>query len=420
MDRLPRMFKLRQKVDAPRLQDVEARVEQLLDQFNLTQKANKGDRIGVTAGSRGIRDQAKILKTIVRRLREAGASPSIVPCMGSHGGGTAEGQAEVLKGLGITEESVGAPVASSMEVSEIGRTKFGTPVLVDTKLCGMDQVIVINRIKPHTDFTGEIESGLLKMMVIGMGKHQGALVTHRLTIRHGFPAVLEETGSIIMKKLPILFGIGIIENQRDETAFIELLEAGNLIQKEKALLEKARNLAPMLPFDQADLLIVDELGKDISGAGMDTHVIGRLSFIGSPKPGRPRITRIFVRDLSPETHGNACGIGMADYTTKRLVEKIDFSSTNINSITSMTPEDARIPIFFERDREAFWAAYQTSGTLNLEELRVLWIKNTLELGTLYASEAYLDEARSDPRLEVVGALLELPFDEEGDLQADWP
>ena len=401
------------------MENIEKRVDELLDQFGLSQKVKKGERIGLTAGSRGIKDKPKVLKTIVSRLKDLGASPFIVPCMGSHGGATAEGQIEVLESLGITEKSVGAPILSSVEVEEIGRTKFGTPVLVDKNLLGADKIIVVNRIKPHTDFEGEIESGLVKMMAIGMAKPRGALMVHRLTIKHGFPAVLVEVGSILLNKLPIFFGVGIIENQYDETAFIDLLKPEEIVKKEKVLLKKAKELIPFLPFNQIDILIVDEIGKDISGAGMDTNVIGRNLFIGGTKSNKPKITRIFVRDITEESHGNATGIGMADYTTKRLVDKIDYASTRINVTTGMSPENGRVPIFFETDREALSIAHYNSGVFDPKDLRILWIENTLEIEYLYASEAFLNQARSNPRLKILSEPFDFPFDQDGNLIPKW-
>ncbi len=419
MESLPKIFKIRQKIDAPKLGNIEKRVNELLDQFGLSQKVKKGDRIGLTAGSRGIKDKPKVLKTIIHRLKNLGTSPFVVPCMGSHGGATAEGQVEVLESLGVTEKSVGAPIVSSMDVEEIGQTKFGTPVLISKDLLKADRIVVVNRIKPHTDFKGEIESGLLKMMVIGMGKQKGSLMVHRLTIKHGFPTVLAEVGTILLKKLPIFFGIGIIENQYDETALIELLKPEEFIEKEKVLLKRAKELMPCLPFNQMDILIVDEMGKNISGTGMDTNVIGRNQFIGNPKFENPKITRIFARDLTEGSHGNATGIGMADYTTKRLVEKIDYPSTHINCINGMTPENARVPVFFEKDREALHMAYYNSGVLDPQDLRILWIKNTLELEYLFASQAFLNEARSNKQLEIFSEPFDFPFDQNGNLISKW-
>jgi hypothetical protein len=319
MDPLPRVFKIHQKISTPKLADVEKEMNSLLDRFSLAGKVKAGERIALTAGSRGIRDKAKVLKVIATRLKALGAKPFIVPCMGSHGGGTAEGQVKMLQHLGITEEFVGAPIVSSMEVKEIGRTNFGTPVMIDKNICEQaDKVIVVNRIKPHTDFDHEIESGLNKMIVIGMGKHKGALMAHRLTIKHGFKTMFAEVLPVIMKSVPFLFGVGIIENQYDQTAFLHLLEPGNFWEGEKPLLKKAKEIMPRLPFKQVDVLLVDEIGKNISGAGLDPNVTGRLFFKGSPPLKEPQITRIFVRDLTPETEGNAIGIGFADYTTTRF------------------------------------------------------------------------------------------------------
>ena len=244
-------------------------------------------------------------------------------------------------------------------------------------------------------------------------------MVHRLTIKHGFPAVLAEVGPIILKKIPIFFGMGMIENQYDETAFIELVRPEELIETEKALLRRARELMPFLPFDPIDILIVDELGKNVSGCGMDTNVVGRNQFIGSAKFEKPKITRIFVRDLTEATHGNATGIGMADYTTKRLVEKIDYTPTNINCMTGMSPENARVPMFFEKDRDALSAAHFNSGVFDPKDLRILWIKDTLHLEHLYASEALLEEARTRPRVEVLGEPFDFPFDKDGNLIANW-
>ena len=419
MENFPKMFKIRQKINAPRVENIERRVNELLDQFEIQRKVKRGERIALTAGSRGIKDKPRVLKTIVERLKDLGASPFLVPCMGSHGGATAEGQTEVLQSYGITEQAVGAPIVSSVEVEKIGKTKFGTPVLIDKNILKADKIIVVNRIKLHTDFKGEFESGLIKMMVIGMGKPEGALMVHRLTIKHGFPAVLTEVGSIILKKLPIFFGMGILENPFDETAFVELLNPQQMFEQEKALLKKARGMMPRLPFEQVDILIVDELGKNVSGAGMDTNVIGRCHSINHQKPKRPRITRIFVRDLTEASHGNACGIGMAEYTTRRLVDKIDYPSTHINSVTGMTPENGRVPLFFEQDREALETAHYNSGVFNPKDLRIVWIKNTLELQHFYASQPFLKETRSNPKLEILCKPFDIPFDENGNLISKW-
>jgi hypothetical protein len=421
MDALPRIFKIHQKIEAPRLADVEKEMNALLDQFGLSDKVRPGERIALTAGSRGIRDKAKVLKVIATRLKALGAKPFLVPCMGSHGGGTAEGQVKMLRHLGITEEYVGAPIVSSMEVKEIGRTSFGTPVLIDKNICEQaDKIIVVNRIKPHTDFDHEVESGLSKMMIIGMGKHKGALMAHRLTIRHGFPAIFKEVLPVIRRALPFFFGVGIIENQYDQTASLHLLEPKDFYEGEKALLQRSREIMPRLPFKQMDILVVDEIGKNISGAGMDPNVTGRLYFIGSPPLKEPKITRIFVRDLTPETEGNAIGIGFAEYTTARLVKKIDPIPTMINSITGMGPECGRIPIAFDKDRDALQAAFDNSGVLDPKDLRLVWIKNTLEMEYLWATEPMITEVKANPKLEIVAQPQEIPFNGQGNLVMKWP
>ncbi len=422
MDPLPRIFKIRQKIVAPRLADVEKEMHALLDRFDLAAKVKPGERVAITAGSRGVLDIAKVLKVIVARLQAAGADPFIVPCMGSHGGGTAEGQVKVLGSLGVTEESMGTRIVSSMEVKEIGRTKFGTPVYTDANICAQaDKIIAVNRIKPHTDFENEIESGINKMIVIGMGKHKGALMAHRLTLRkNGFATMLAEVQPIVRKALPFFFGVGIIENQYDQTAFLHLLEPDNFWEGEKPLLRKAKQIMGRLPFKQMDILVADEMGKNISGSGMDPNVTGRCYFRGSPPLTEPEIMRIFVRDLTAETGGNAIGIGAADFTTTRLVSKINMKPTAINCITGGAPEYGQIPLTYDQDRDALQAAYDTSGVINSMDLRLVWIRNTLKLETLWASEAMLPEVQANPDLEVVSALQEIPFDAQGNMVMEWP
>ncbi|MBP1723231.1 MAG: hypothetical protein H6Q44_936 [Deltaproteobacteria bacterium] len=412
MDPLPRMFKIRQKIASPKLADVEKEMNSQLDRFGLAGKVKPGERIAITAGSRGIRDKAKVLKVIVSRLKALGAKPFIVPCMGSHGGGTAEGQVKMLHHLGITESYVGAPIISSMEVKEIGRTSFGTPVLIDKNICEQaDKIIVVNRIKPHTDFDHEVESGISKMIIIGMGKHKGALMAHRLTIKYGFATMFKEVLPVIRRALPFFFGVGIIENQYDQTASLHILEPQNFYEGEKELLKKAREIMPRLPFKQMDVLVVDEIGKNISGAGMDPNVTGRLFFIGSPPLKEP---------LTPETEGNAIGIGFAEYTTTRLAKKIDPVPTAINAITGMGPECGRIPIAFDKDRDALQAAYDNSGVIDPKDLRLVWVKNTLELEYLWASEPMLQEAKANSNIEVVSAPQDIPFDKNGNMIVEWP
>jgi hypothetical protein len=412
----PNMFRIRQVFDAPGETDVSAAVERELESIRMASLVPKGARIAITAGSRGIAHIDQILNSLVAALKAHGASPFLFPAMGSHGGGTAKGQVEVLESLNITEATVGAPIHASMDVVEIGRSRFGFPVMVDKLAAKADGVIVVNRIKPHTEFEGPVESGLMKMMAIGMGKHKGCFEVHKQTVHYGYRDVIPEIGGVILEKLPILFGIGIVENIYDETAMIRAIAPDQFLTEEKRLLNEAKRLMARLPIDPLDVLIVDQIGKNISGTGMDTNVVGRIMFIGEKEPDHPRITRIVVLDLTDASHGNAVGIGLADYTTRRLADKIDRRTTAINCITAMTPEKARIPITLETDKEAVQAAFETIGAVPPEKARVAHIKNTLEMGELAVSEALLEEVEAAENMTVLKALGPLAFDGEGSLR----
>jgi hypothetical protein len=413
------MVRIGQLFDAPRLDDVPGRLFDLFAGFGLNGRVCDGSRVAVTAGSRGIADLVPILRAVAEAVRAAGGQPFLVPCMGSHGGGTAAGQIEVLEALGVTENSVGAPVVSSMDVVDLGRGPLGAPVWMSRDIASADAIIAVNRVKPHTDFMGPIESGIAKMLVIGMGKHRGAAEAHRLTVRHGYSSVISECADLVLSRLPVLCALAVIENQHDQTAELHLLEPGEILQREPELLARARALMPLLPFERLDCLIVDEIGKEISGAGMDSNVTGRLNFPGGAKPDRPRITRIFVRGLTPASHGNATGIGMADFTTKRLLAAMDWEVTAINAMTAMTPEDARLPIAFANDAEAVEAAYMTSGAASIAEFELAWIRNTLALDQILVSEALLGSVSLTPALEILDGPFPFPIDEHGGLLPRW-
>jgi len=411
----PEMIRVRQVLDVPRVENIEETVDRELGSLNGL-GIKRGDRIAVTAGSRGVANIVRILRRVVQKIREAGGEPFLIPTMGSHGGGAAEGQIDVLRSLGVTEESTGAPIRSSMEVVEIGKSRFGFPVLVDRYAAGADGIVVVNRIKPHTEFEGPIESGLMKMMAIGMGKHKGCFEVHRQTVQFGYREVIPEIGSIILGKLPVLFGLAIVENVYDETALIRAVPASKILETEKELLSLAKNLMARLPFDKIDVLVVDEMGKNVSGTGMDTNVIGRIMFIGEKEPERPRITRIVVLDLTEATHGNGVGIGLADYTTRRLVEKLDLSVTATNAITAMTPEKGRIPLAMATDQEAVNAAFQTIGAVQPEEAKVVHIRNTLELGEMEISRALMKESQGKAEIQPLREIGPLHFDASGRIQ----
>lgn len=411
----PKMIRVRQQLVAPTLPDMRAAVRAELQKLNLAAQVKAGQRIAIPAGSRGIANIVTILETVVQEMQALGLVPFIFPAMGSHGGATAEGQREVLATYGITEARLGVPIHATMEVVELGRTPRGMPVLADKVATEADWVAVINRIKPHTEFSGDIESGLMKMMAIGFGNHHGALNTHQYAVKHSYRVAIPEIGTAILHRLPVLFGLGILENAYDQTANVVALPPERFVVEEKRLLREARALMARLPVDFLHLLIVDEMGKDISGSGMDTNVIGRVMVIGEPEPTTPNILRIYVRDLSEKTYGNAIGIGLADFCSQRLAAKIDPLPTQINCVTAMTPEKARIPIALKTDQEAIATALTTVGPIDPWEARVIRIKNTLEMEEIQVSEALMDELKGRREITPIGGPEELRFDAEGNL-----
>jgi len=411
------MVRVKQKFDAPVVQDIPAMVKLELAKLPLPELINAGDSVAIAAGSRGIANIDIVVKEIVSNLKRIGAKPYIIPAMGSHGGATAEGQIDVLSHYGITETLVGAPVLATMEVVQIGETEDGLPVLIGQDAYEADHIIILNRIKSHTDFTGSIESGLMKMIAIGLGKQKGANLYHRAFFQHGFEHVIRTISQIVLSSGKFAFGVGLVENAYGQTARIAAIHADELETMEQQLLMEAKKLSGKLPFDEIDLLIVDKMGKNISGTGMDTKVIGRLMQNFEPEPKKPAILRIFVRDLTEESNGNACGIGLADFTTARLVEKIDRPATYMNSITSLGPQKVRTPVYYDTDREAIENALETVGLTKPNDCRVVRIESTLYLGEVGISESLLPEAKTKVDLKIVGELREMEFDEEGNLKS---
>jgi hypothetical protein len=391
---LPTMLRLRQTFARPRVADIPAAVARSLAGAALTIK--RGDTVAVGAGSRGIANIDVIVGATVRYLRELGARPFVFPAMGSHGGGTAEGQLSVLEHYGITEATMGCPVRATMDVVQVGEA-LGLPVWLDRQAADADWIGLVNRVKPHTDFKGSIESGLFKMMTIGLGKWKGAVQYHRANVSHSYETVITAVGREMLAKARIGFGVGVVENGYDETAHVEAFAAADLEAGERRLLKSAREWMARLPFSPIDVLIVEQMGKNISGAGMDTNVIGRPTNPFEPFPADPRITWIVVLDITEESYGNATGIGNADFTTRRLVDKIDMKATLINTITACSPGMAKVPATYETDREAIETALDCIGLTPPERARVIRIKNTLMLGELEVSEAYAAELarRSD-------------------------
>ena len=412
---LPNMTRIQQQFEAPVLADLPAAIHAELDRINAATIVKPGETVAITAGSRGVANVDVAVKATVDYLKGLGAKPFVVPAMGSHGGATAEGQRSVLEHYGITEETVGAPVKATMEVVELGKTADGLPVFFDRYAAEADHVVPLNRIKAHTDFNGSIESGLMKMMVIGLGKQQGANLYHRAFFQYSFEHVIMAVGGFILDTGKIAFGLGLIENAHEDTAKAVAMSAAQLLQTERELLVEAKSLMGRLPFDELDLLIVDWTGKNISGTGMDTNVIGRMMQNFEPEPAKPAILRIFVRDLTEESDGNATGIGLADFTTTRLVDKIDRHSTYMNGITALGPQKSKIPFYYDTDREAIEVALDTIGLTEPEDARVIRIESTLRLTELDISEVLLEDAKLHSRLEVIGETKSFQFDVGGNL-----
>jgi len=411
---LPAMRVLRQRYFVPPAIDPVSELENEWEALKQKVALKPGLTVAVAVGSRGITDLAKVVAEVVRRLKAAGMKPFITPAMGSHGGATAEGQKEVLGLRGITEETVGAPVKATMEVVSMGEAD-GIPLFLDRLAYEADAIVLINRIKPHTNFIGATESGLIKMIAIGLGNQKGAEHYHRLSVVRDQYKIISTAGKELIRRAKVLFGVGLVENQDHKTCMIRAAAADEIEAVESELLKEARACLPLIPIEEADLLIIDEMGKDISGEGIDPNVVGRdVCAYGARRP-LPRITRIFVRDLTPGSEGSALGIGQADFTLRRLVDKIDFKVTAINCLTACCPESGKIPLAYETDREAIEAALMTLRPYSLEDLRIVHIKNTLELNTLWASEGCLADIDGRADVEVGEERVSLSFDPSGNL-----
>ena len=400
---LPQMFHLVQRYPASRRLHLETILREGFDRNSLASQLKPGMRIAVGVGSRGITNLAEIVRSVVDLLRASGAEPFIIPAMGSHGGATPHGQQNVLAGLGITLDSTHVPLDTSMDVDEIGAFGDDYPLVFSRAALKADAVVVINRIKPHTDFFGNLGSGIQKMLVIGFGKHIGASNAHRAAILHGHEVVIREAAKVILGKVPVLFAVAILEDQHHQTHDLHVIRGDQILREEDALFVRSQQLLPRLPFPNIDLLIVDEIGKEISGTGMDTNVIGRgvFGYVSSLRPQsnmQPHISRILVRDLTPATNGNAIGIGLADFTTTRLVHAINRDYTYTNVLTSLGLACAKIPLYFDTDREAIERAIRSLITGSANDTRIVRIKNTLSLDHMLVSERLVVDL--DPSLPV--------------------
>lgn len=412
MSLFPKMARIRLHFEAPEIQNVS---DELMKQLAGTGiRVKPGDRIGIGVGSRGIADIKTMVETVVGFMRQQGAEPFIVTAMGSHGGATPEGQKEVLASYGITEEALQVPIISSMDTVILGHIKGDIPVYFDRFAASLDGIILLNRIKPHTDFHATYESGLVKQMVVGLGNHEGAQLVHSYGLM-GLKELIPEMAELILQQVPILAGIAVLENAMDKTAGIKVLTKDEIMRQEPELLQKARKLMPRLPAAELDLLVVEEMGKNISGVGMDSNITGRMGIRFSRQEEDPFIRRIVCLDLTPESHGNALGVGLADVITARLYNKIDYTVTYANVITTTFLERGYIPIVQPTDQAAMELGLKSTGRkINPRDAKIIQIKNTLELTEMFVSEAVLADIGPGIDWEELERF-EYTFSPEGDL-----
>jgi Lactate racemase N-terminal domain len=413
----PKIARVTQSFPQPQVADVACAVRRSILESRIRDRVPSGGTIAVGVGSRGITAIPTVAKAAVDTLKEMGFRPFIVAAMGSHGGATAEGQRELLAGYGITPEAMGVDVRTEMDTVVLGTNPIGLPIYFDKNAYGADGIVLLNRVKPHTDFSGTYESGVLKMLAIGLGKRDGATQIHKLGVP-GMLKVLPAVMKFLVANTRFALGLAILENVKDLPAEIVALEPESILDEEPKLLQKARGLMGRLPIDQIDVLVVGELGKNYSGAGMDPNVIGRLMVETMPDLPRPVVTRLAVLDASEETHGNIVGVGFADLTTDLLVSKLDLKPFLTNILTSCCLERGRIPITLPTDREVFEASLDTCWRIDPSEARLVIIPNTLELTTLWVSQALEAEVAAHPNLELVGDFESIPFSIDGTLDQE--
>jgi hypothetical protein len=409
---IPRVAGVSQKFDRPHMDDCGGALKQILNTSGALESVFPKMEIAIAVGSRGISNQPVLVKLIAEALREKGARPFLVPAMGSHGGATADGQKKMLEDLGFGGDKIGVPIRSSMETVRVGTSENGLPVHVDKNAHDADGIVIINRIKPHTSFRGPYESGLMKMIAIGLGKQKGAEICHELGIERiaeNFPAIARVT----IEKENILFAIGLLENAYHETCRIELLRKEEIETEEPKLQEEAKRLLPKLHFTDIDVLVIDEIGKNISGTGFDTNVVGRYHTPGCS--GGPSVTRLVILNVTDESHGNANGLGIADFTTRRIFDQFSFENTYPNALTSTVLPSVKIPMVLETDLLAIKAAIKTCNILDKRNVRLIRIKNTNEIERIEVSESMLDGVRGNPYLRIETELYPLALNDDGNL-----
>jgi hypothetical protein len=412
---LPRFVEIEQKLHGRRVGDLPAAVAKACEEAGLRSRVAPGNTVAITVGSRGIANMAEIAAAVVRVVKDLGGQPFLLPAMGSHGGSTAEGQTELLASLGVTPASVGAPIRADMTAEQVGETSNGVRVFAAREALRADRVIVLNRVKQHTDFEGEYESGLMKMLAIGVGKRDGAMAMHgRLcaSLREDLP----QAAHLLLRALPVAAGLAILENGYNDTAEIVGLAPEEIPEREKELLRRARRNAAKLPFKHIDLLLVDRLGKDVSGIGMDSHVLGRRMLWEEPNfRGGPNIRLVAALDLTEASHGNPLGIGLADLMTERLRRKIDEHALKMNVLHTGWLNRAKLPLCYEDDRAVLQAAFIALGRPDPKQARLLRITDTLHLGRMWISEGFLPEAQRHAKVTVLGELQPLAFNARGEI-----
>lgn len=406
---LPRMVKIRQKYDASKIEDVCGYLEHELTEKVGDRSSYAGKSIAITAGSRGIPYYSEIVRTLVDSLKAWGAEPFIVPAMGSHAGAVAEGQVEMLAGYGITEDAMGCPIRATMEAVEIGQLDDGTPVYCDKYAYEADGIVVLNKIKPHTSFKAEHESGLLKMLVIGLGKHKGAASIHMRGYEE-FPRIIRDGGKLCLEKEPIMFAVGVVQNAYDDISNLEVIEKDQIVERDAALLKIAKEKLARFKFLTADVLVIDQIGKNIGGAGFDPNVVARKDRI---YPNTLISQNIFVRGLTEETHHNASGIGTIDVTTLRCVRDVDWATTWTNMMTANFLPGCRIPCFAENDREALRWAIRTCTGIDYSNARVVRIKDTMHMEEIQVSENLAKELSGREDIEILSEPFEIAFGSDG-------
>lgn len=394
------MIRIRQKFNQTEIQDVCAAVREQFARPEIRSLVHAGDRIAVGCGSRGIHCMDRIAKAVVDCLLALGAKPFIIPAMGSHGGATPAGQRQVLESYGITEETMGVPIIDSMETVSLGETETGIPVFFSKPAYEADWVLPINRVKLHTDFSGPIESGLIKMMSIGFGKEKGCTSLHRQGTVH-FARIIPEAGRKILSCVDMRFGIAIVENAYDHTAVIEAIQGEKLFEREPELLKLSKDLFPRIPFESVDVLIIEKFGKDISGAGMDPNITGRSSVGPVENFTGPRIQRIVVCDLTEASHGNGVAVNVADFITRRFFDKLDLKAVYANGLACCNPQACQIPVIMETEEEAVAAAIRTCRFIDPEHPRIVRLRSTLDMDEFEISEALAEEAAENPNIEIL-------------------